>query len=454
MVQSTIFAMSLTGSILFLFWYFISKIEVISHSFKRNLLGITTISFLIPFPRLKNYYLDLLKYLFHYEKQGIKEVTEIKHILYITPDGSLYNFDIKHYVTILFFCSWILIMIVILIKKRTQYKKLNFVLQNSISEKMEEYQKNFIEQEKKYRKIKKDISVKKVYGVELPMTIGFLKPTIFLPVEEMTKKELELIIKHEMVHIQKKDFILKIMGTLVVVIHWFNPLSYILLKQINTISELSCDETVVLTLKNEEIKQYQKLILQFLIEFLNNEEEYENTSFLPISYFGNSTKKRVEERLREMKKIRKMTKLQIAVTTGVWIVMMMVSSVGVLAYQEEEVFHVEEYDPIADKDMILYQYPVGMMPSEESRFPKIELVERCEYYLIHEDGTTEPMCENETVERASCSHNYESKSYTKHIKNGSGGCTFTVYIADVCTKCGNKINEEEQYSTTYKKCPH
>lgn len=355
MVQSTIFAMSLTGSILFLFWYFISKIEVISHSFKRNLLGITTISFLIPFPRLKNYYLDLLKYLFHYEKQGIKEVTEIKHILYITPDGSLYNFDIKHYVTILFFCSWILIMIVILIKKRTQYKKLNFVLQNSISEKMEEYQKNFIEQEKKYRKIKKDISVKKVYGVELPMTIGFLKPTIFLPVEEMTKKELELIIKHEMVHIQKKDFILKIMGTLVVVIHWFNPLSYILLKQINTISELSCDETVVLTLKNEEIKQYQKLILQFLIEFLNNEEEYENTSFLPISYFGNSTKKRVEERLREMKKIRKMTKLQIAVTTGVWIVMMMVSSVGVLAYQEEEVFHVEEYDPIADKDMILYQ---------------------------------------------------------------------------------------------------
>lgn len=256
MVQSTIFAMSLTGSILFLFWYFISKIKVISYSFKRSLLVLTTISFLIPFPRLKNYYLDLLKHLFHYEKQGIKEVTEIKHILYMTSDGSLYNFDIKHYVTILFFCSWILIMIVMLIKKRIQYKKLNFILQNSISEKMEEYQKNFIEQEKKYRKIKKDISVKKVYGVKLPMTIGFLKPTIFLPVEEMTKKELELIIKHEMVHIQKKDFILKIMGTFVVVMHWFNPLSYILLKQINTISELSCDETVVLTLKNEEIKQY------------------------------------------------------------------------------------------------------------------------------------------------------------------------------------------------------
>ena len=280
MVQSTIFAMSLTGSILFLFWYFISKIKVISYSFKRSLLVLTTISFLIPFPRLKNYYLDLLKYLFHYEKQGIKEVTEIKHILYMTSDGSLYNFDIKHYTTILFFGLWIMIMIILFIKKRIQYKKLNFVLQNSISEKMEEYQKNFIEQEKKYRKIKKDISVKKVYGVKLPMTIGFWKPTIFLPMEKMTKKELELILKHEMVHIQKKDFILKLMGTFVVVMHWFNPLSYILLRQINTISELSCDETVVLKLKKKDIKQYQQLILQFMVEFLNHEEKYKNTRVL------------------------------------------------------------------------------------------------------------------------------------------------------------------------------
>ena len=54
------------------------------------------------------------------------------------------------------------------------------------------------------------------------------------------------------------------MGTFVVVIHWFNPLSYILLRQINTISELSCDETVVLTLKNEEIKQaIEKLEKEF-----------------------------------------------------------------------------------------------------------------------------------------------------------------------------------------------
>ncbi|USF31308.1 M56 family metallopeptidase [Clostridium sp. MD294] len=452
MVQSTIFAMSLTGSILFLFWYFISKIEVISHSFKRNLLGITTISFLIPFPRLKNYYLDLLKYLFHYEKQGIKEVTEIKHILYITPDGSLYNFDIKHYVTILFFCSWIMVMIVMLIKKRTQYKKLNFVLQNSISKKMEEYQKNFIEQEKKYRKIKKDISVKKVYGVELPMTIGFLKPTIFLPVEEMTKKELELIIKHEMVHIQKKDFILKIMGTLVVMIHWFNPLSYILLKQINTISELSCDETVVLTLKNEEIKQYQKLILQFLIEFLNNEEEYENTSFLPISYFGNSTKKRVEERLKAMKKIRKMTKLQIVVTTGVWIVMMMVSSVGILAYQEERVTHVEKYDP--KREITTYVYPDDVSPLEDPSLPQFTLVEGCDNYIMYEDGTTEPMYENETIERASCSHNYRSTKYSNHQKDGNGGCTVTIYTAEICSKCGAERNREEQNSISYKKCPH
>ena len=60
MIESTLFAMTIIGSMIFLFWYIFSNKTEISYELKRKFLIIVTISFLIPFPIWKNNYLYVL----------------------------------------------------------------------------------------------------------------------------------------------------------------------------------------------------------------------------------------------------------------------------------------------------------------------------------------------------------------------------------------------------------
>ena len=152
-----------------------------------------------------------------------------------------------------------------------------------------------------------------------------------------------------------------------------------------------------------------------------------------------------------MKKAKKRTKWQVVTTIGVITMSMMVSSVGVLAYQEAPVMNVEVYEPL-EEGVQTYKMPEGMQLPGTPMLPEFQLVEGYENYIIYEDGTVKPVYDNKTI-KSGCSHTYKNITYTEHKKNGSG-CVVTVYSAQECSRCGAVKNKEEQYSTTYKKCPH
>jgi bla regulator protein BlaR1 len=80
--------------------------------------------------------------------------------------------------------------------------------------------------------------------IKTPFVLGFIRPKIFIPTG-LAQKELDYILKHEQVHIKRKDYIIKPMAFLAVVLHWFNPLIWLCYFLMSKDMEMSCDESVI-----------------------------------------------------------------------------------------------------------------------------------------------------------------------------------------------------------------
>jgi hypothetical protein len=84
--------------------------------------------------------------------------------------------------------------------------------------------------------------------VESPLTLGFLKPLIILPVaafSQLTYKQAEAVIVHELFHIKRNDYLLNLLMTFAEVILFFNPFARILFDIARKERENSCDDKVL-----------------------------------------------------------------------------------------------------------------------------------------------------------------------------------------------------------------
>lgn len=78
-----------------------------------------------------------------------------------------------------------------------------------------------------------------------PMIIGFRMPVLVLPKEKYTSEELYFILKHELIHLKRRDVYKKLLFVIANGVHWFNPLIWLMLRNALMDMELSCDEIVV-----------------------------------------------------------------------------------------------------------------------------------------------------------------------------------------------------------------
>ena len=93
-----------------------------------------------------------------------------------------------------------------------------------------------------------NVPVYTVPVIDTPMLTGLLNPCILLPEQNFDPAELRLILKHEICHYRRGDLFCKLLWICCRVIHWFNPLLPILMRQMERDCELACDEAVM---KNE-----------------------------------------------------------------------------------------------------------------------------------------------------------------------------------------------------------
>ena len=81
-----------------------------------------------------------------------------------------------------------------------------------------------------------------------PVTIGFLKPIILMPiaaVNNLSQKQVEAILLHELSHIRRHDYLINLLLNFIRTILYFNPFVKLFAKQIEREREKSCDEMVI-----------------------------------------------------------------------------------------------------------------------------------------------------------------------------------------------------------------
>jgi hypothetical protein len=84
--------------------------------------------------------------------------------------------------------------------------------------------------------------------VDIPVTLGFLKPVILLPVVMVTHlrtEQVEAILVHELAHIQRKDYLLNLMVSAMELLFFFNPFTRMLIGRLKKEREHCCDDRVL-----------------------------------------------------------------------------------------------------------------------------------------------------------------------------------------------------------------
>lgn len=96
--------------------------------------------------------------------------------------------------------------------------------------------------------ISKEISIYLSSKITSPLTIGFFKPVILIPIASMNHlsiEQLEAVLLHEMAHIKRADYGVNLLISIVEICLFFNPFTQLLSKQISKERENSCDDWVV-----------------------------------------------------------------------------------------------------------------------------------------------------------------------------------------------------------------
>ncbi len=139
--------------------------------------------------------------------------------------------------------------------------------------------------------IKKNVTLWFSNSIKSPVTFGFLKPVILLPVSlinNISTQQAELIILHELIHIKSKDYLLNWFLLAMETIYFFNPFIKITADKLKLEREKNCDiqvlnyqygkikyaETLYEIAKNQtELGRFQ------LGVFKNNSQLYKRISF-------------------------------------------------------------------------------------------------------------------------------------------------------------------------------
>lgn len=130
-------------------------------------------------------------------------------------------------------------------------------------------------------------------GLSTPCGIGLVRRKILLPSREYAADELRHILRHELQHFQTHDLLVKWMIRVFQCLFWWNPLVYLLGRDLDQVLEIKCDLTVTKGYGKKETVAYMRTIKHQLEQTIDREKTVPLTS---ASLVGNFAISNVEER--------------------------------------------------------------------------------------------------------------------------------------------------------------
>lgn len=163
-------------------------------------------------------------------------------------------------------CVWVLLFLLLLAYKLYNRHEWVMVCRGNIPEEDEATKRCFSEICTELG-IEGKVSLCRNDSVEMPCITYHHGMVVILPLNMYTEEETEIILYHELCHFVEKDMLLKAFGIIISLLHVFNPLVHIMLKQMNLICEMSCDRMVCEKAgKRFSEQQYFQTILNMLHE--------------------------------------------------------------------------------------------------------------------------------------------------------------------------------------------
>lgn len=131
--------------------------------------------------------------------------------------------------------------------------------------------------------------------VKSPICMGCLHPTIFLPDEQMEIQLLAVVLRHELVHVKRKDIWYQMLLLAVRLIHWYQPFAYLMCRCARADMERCCDDTLLEGQSYAYRRAYSETILAVM--------QHQRHRTLMIDFYGGVAM--LKERFRNILDVRK-----------------------------------------------------------------------------------------------------------------------------------------------------
>lgn len=439
MFHHLFFVMSLSGSIVFILYVITYPMaqRYFPHFWRRSILCLSLFFYLVPVSLIKDSISDLLGIRFSVRTQVFEGndslVIDPKYTINI-QDGQ-FSPGVGVIAIYIFTVCMVVIAVVVTIKQVRQYirtcrrYRLKAFCEAAPSQLTESLQK-----EEGTLKIKKSVKLVCSKLCDTPMTIGIFSPTIIFPTPnkmDLASEDYQYVLRHELLHIKNRDLLIKFLGLFALVIHWYNPICYLLYHELCIVSELDCDHGVTKDLDDSQRQRYGNLLLDFAVS------DNGKKGWFSVGLVDNEAAA-FERRILEMKRTKKNSK-------SIWacLALAVICVTGTMtAFAYEVPIQIKSENDWAEYDTVFF---TDYDSYEPEHIPY-------DYIFIDLDGNI--ILLDGTSQQAYCNHVIK-KGYIKlHIKNNKGGCTITMYEGVRCAKCGYVEEQKHYNNVAYEVCIH
>lgn len=438
MLQNVLLTMSLSGSTIMILYLLSSPISkrFFPLAWRYQILKIAIIFYLIPFSECKYYVAGILKHLIPDLWKKIYSTPDFRaeYSIIVYGETLLFSSNVYKVISILIICGCIAIIIFSksIIQNRREKKIYLTGSGKSINQDLDEI----------FSEIKRELNIKQHVRLICseyclsPMTCGILFPIVWFPIykEDVDKASYQYMIRHELMHIKHHDILIKYLTLLVIALHWFNPLSFLLYYEISCIGEMCCDSNVLEGQGEDARKEYGELLLQIATRKTTN-----NRKSLFMNMASTKNSKIIKRRIREMT-TKKRNKTILSITSTIAICM--AGAITSFAYEPPKTLTVSSASEFSLDNKFL---------NEKGNSDEIFSTR----YFIDKAGIISEITEQNSPERVLCKHDYSIPGTLRnHKKNSDGSCVVTDYDALQCSICGSVKAGDVIYVGTYTKCPH
>ncbi len=149
--------------------------------------------------------------------------------------------------------------------------------------------------------------------VSTPILIGMFRPVIVLPDRKYADMQLQNILLHELTHLRRHDIAVKWVSVFLGALHWYNPIIYLVRREINRACELACDEAVIKSLDTDGKQNYGDALIAVAGD---------KTAKIPLSTTMCEDKKVLKERLGAIMKHTNFSRKRIVLSSIILVIIL------------------------------------------------------------------------------------------------------------------------------------